>query len=277
MLSQLGCSVSTNKYELPYDGDRLIVNGSLHPAGVSLELRHTQDPNGLVTLQDGDTVGHATVWLLDETGLHLSLLAYRGRGRYALDTTLAEGEIFKITASAAGYPDVITMGLSIPPPPLQADSARLIIQEEDFGLVYGLSVKIKDDGNQPDIYLAAPLPAEETAIGPGSIYTGLDEDYKAQCGILDDEGWVLWQDDCFNGQETTLAFTLSLNSDIPLDSASFRFGTTSNPFYEYVDRLDQPDSGLEQTFGQPRPQASNIIGGFGILATWNTRVFFAKP
>ncbi|MCO6492071.1 MAG: DUF4249 family protein, partial [Phaeodactylibacter sp.] len=228
------------------------------------------------TLMDDDIVSHAVVWLLNKHGQPLSPVAYRGKGHYALDTTLAEGETFKVSVSATGYPDAISMGLSIPPPPLQVDSAWLTTQEEDFGLVYGLFIKIKDDVKQPDIYLAAPLSEAEGSVEAGFIYTGLDEEYKSQCGILDDEGWVFWKDDCYNGQETILAFTLSLNSSIPLDSVNFRFGTTSNSFYEYVDRLDQPDSGLEQTFGQPRPQASNIIGGFGIFATWNTRIFCVK-
>ncbi|MCO6492686.1 MAG: carboxypeptidase-like regulatory domain-containing protein, partial [Phaeodactylibacter sp.] len=70
--------------------DRLIINGSLHPGGVALEIRHTQDPNGLITLMDDDIVSHAVVWLLNKHGQPLSPVAYRGKGHYALDTTLAE-------------------------------------------------------------------------------------------------------------------------------------------------------------------------------------------
>lgn len=264
----LSCLGEEINYEFPYNGKKLVLNAWINQNGVDLILGSSQDLNQII-FSEGDTVAFASIWLLDENNQKLSRIPYQGKGRYSLDTLLSVGIGYKLSAEKEGYPNAVSQLVIIPPPVLEVE-AIVLGKNDDH---YQLSISIKDKSPSQDYYLIAPLEKTDNLITPGSVSTDFDDIYLTQCSISSEEGWIVFGDPCFNNSTFKFPVTLYL-PDLPVDSVGFEIGSTSEIFYKYVDSLRQPSILYEQFFSSPNLLKSNVEGGYGIVATRNTRIFW---
>jgi hypothetical protein len=280
-------------YDLPYAGDRLVIHGFLSPDRVvSVNIGKSYPPTGDHPFTGGIT--NASVALYED-GMFLENLVHTGKGDYlsAGNYRPRVGKAYHLEVTAEGFPSARTLP-EIIPPPVGVDSFTFrdtVISplNEDFPALR-LSFSFTDTPGQVNYYkpeVVVYYQNEELGVNVFDLDRAMG--VEDMCAYYDGIHFLV-RDLCFAGQ----AFTINLGVEtrgavqregapIPADSlrkygmnphfdrAELYFSSITRNHYEYLKTSYQPE-GIELAFNGPRPQHSNVKGGYGILAAYNRQV-----
>jgi hypothetical protein len=277
-------------YDLPYAGDRLVIYGFLSPDRVvGVNIGKSYPPTGDYLFEDG--IANATVALYEDDVL-LEHLVHTERGNYVSGSGYRPqvGKAYFIKVTAEGFPPAETLPEVIPSQ-VGVDSFTFrdtVISplNEDFPALR-LSFSFTDTPGQVNYYNPDVVVYYQGEVLGVNVF-----DLDRAMGVEDmcayyDGIYFLVRDLCFADQ----SFTLNLGVEsrgavqregyvVPPDSirkhggnprfdrAELYLNSITRNYYEYLKTSYQPE-GIDLAFNGPRPQHTNVKGGYGILAAYN--------
>lgn len=266
----VACDIGSVEYELPYDGDRLVLNGVLSNTGARASLTRSHNPN-LSQLVPLSVEGQ--VWLCDTEGSELSSLQANGAGNYSLTVALLEGVGYRLKATVPDLGEVIS-GVVVIPRAVIPDGFVKVgegvspINGDD---VYFLDIEFVDPLQTRDFYICRAF-EKRGGVAAGRLYigqnTGFDQAELCEYGII-------FPDNCFSGlRHTYFGMIEAYAPDVwPPDSIYVEFGTASAEHYQYSRSLSQQPEGALLLFGDPFPFFSNVSGGYGAVIAEHTYLY----
>jgi hypothetical protein len=280
-------------YELPYAGDRLVIHGFLSPDRVVLvNIGKSYPPTGDHSFTGGIT--NATVALYED-GVFLENLVHTAKGDYlsAGNYRPRVGKAYHVEVTAGGFPPAETLPETIPAP-AGVDSFTFrdtVISplNEDFPALR-LSFSFTDTPGQVNYYRPGVVVYyQDKVLGVNVFDLDRAMGVEDMCVYHDGINFLV-RDLCFADQSFTLNLgvetrgsvqrdeaTISIDSlrkyggNPRFDRAELYFSSITRNHYEYLKTSYQPE-GIELAFNGPRPQHSNVKGGYGILAAYNRQV-----
>ncbi len=280
-------------YDLPYAGDRLVIHGFLSPDRVvSVNIGKSYPPTGDQPFTGGIT--NASVALFEddvflENLLHTEEGNYVSAGKYRPQV----GKAYHIEVTAEGFPPAETLPETIPAL-VRVDSFTFrdtIISplNEDVPALR-LSFNFTDTPGQANYYRPEVVVYYQDAeLGVNVFDLDRAMGVEDMCAYYDGIHFLV-RDLCFTDQAFTLNLgvetrgsvqrdeaTVSIDSlrkygmNPRFDRAELYLSSITRNHYEYLKTSYQPE-GIELAFNGPRPQHSNVRGGYGILAAYNRQV-----
>jgi hypothetical protein len=272
--------------DLPYDGDKLVIWGLLSPDRVvSIQLNKTYPPTGKSLFIDG--IANATVTLYENDVL-VQQLVHKGSGVYSSPTNFKpkSGKTYAIKATASGFPALSTLPETIPSP--------FFISRLEVGQLFDspvssstkalpISITWTDVANQENFYSILP----QSYIGTQRFGGSFDIDTPSEldvCGFSFEPSVYNLSDKCFpNGTYTKkigVNFSYASVTDKPLNDPLIKnltqtvdriyilFRHVSKNYYQYMYSGNQPEIVL-LAFASGYPRHTNVVGGYGLLASYN--------
>ena len=252
----MGCEKPLG-YELPYEGDRLVVIGLLDPAEeITIHVSRTTSPVG--PRPDSLTLDGALVKLFEDNG--------------PPDTLLYK---------EAGYPDVSSAAVEIPDSvPIDGfsfqDSSLRGFNEGAAGQV---DFTFTDPPGRGDHYRIKMTAIRDSIRGRVNFWR-LGQAFAERDPCYYYYGAAIYLTDaCFTASAQTLYLGLETVFSNPDDfreilkpkRIELRLETLTADYYEHLRSLSQP-TGFEHAFIDPSPLHGNVTGGYGVLGAVNTTV-----
>ncbi len=278
MLISVSCS-KVVEYELPYDGDKIVVNGILW-ANELISISVTKSANPTGTIADDLALNDAVVEIY-ENGNYLETLVLDNNGTYKSKVGFMpiEGSEYSFIVSVQGFETVKSVPVKIPPKPIV--NLNRVTQNPYLNDVEGVQVGliIKDPENESNFY---QISAHGSLIENGDwllteyYLLGISYDAPPPCFNSNNLG-ELYIDTCENGKE--LNFTLNISNEHFTPNGSFSYDKMSVPvanisrsFYDYLLEFERI-TGIELIFFNPEILPSNVEGGYGFVGSGNREIF----
>lgn len=283
-------------YELPYLGDKLVINGILTPSQV-ISLRVSKTAPVSSNLSDNLGIDNAMVALY-EGGVFLENLISVDTGTYISPSAYkpVAGKSYFVRVSAAGFPDVETMPEKVPLPVTidkydfqEAIKSRL----NEYNPTRKLMLAFTDDPAQEDYYsIEVQGYYQGYRVAHNVYYLDKPMDADDPCGFLSSggnlrSGGSILQynltDICFNGNTYRVNFGVETRGfpqdgylekypdfccDVDIDLITVSMKKVSKIYSEYLKTGNQPE-GFFLAFMEPNVMHSNVKGGLGLLAAYN--------
>lgn len=264
-LYAFACSTGSLEFELPYEGDKLVLNAILSNTGVQVRLTRTQDVR-LDTREDLSIAGE--VWLCDALGQELKILNYLGNGDYVMEEGLETGKGYRLKATATGFDEVLSDAVYIPIAcvPNSFEQLGKGVDPWTREPVHFLNINFVDDPGTENYYFCLCFELVNGRVGrPLDISANLSQGVLEVCDYGD-----IFPDFCFSGQAYTYPGMIGPRGGLLPDSVIVEFGAVDAGFYEYDrSQLLQPEGPL-LLFEQPFPILSNVSGGYGMVVAKHT-------
>jgi hypothetical protein len=280
-------------YDLPYAGDRLVIHGFLSPDRVvSVNVGKSYPPTGDHLFTGG--ISDATVSLYEDEAF-VENLVHAGEGNYvsARGYHPVVGKAYSVKVTADGFPPAETLP-EIIPAPVAADAFTfrdtVISPLNEQYPALRLSFQFTDTPGQVNYYLSNVVAYYRGEVLGVNVFD-LDRAMGVEdmCVYYDGTNFLV-RDLCFPDQSFTLNLGVETRGSVqrrglvmPLDSirkhggnpsfdrAELYLSSITRNHYEYLKTSYQPE-GIDLAFNGPRPQHSNVKGGYGILAAYNRHV-----
>ncbi|TXK33863.1 DUF4249 domain-containing protein [Pontibacter qinzhouensis] len=279
LLGSTSCTKDLD-YELPYLGDKLVVNGLLSPDSVvSLRVSTTMPVTGDFRTKLGVTA--ATVAFF-ENGMLVESLLHTGNGTYRSPSGFkpVPGKAYAVQVSAEGFAAVETLPETVPFPP---ELGQLVFQEQVKSIFNDvptrkLSVELKSKGDVAAFYNLNVQPMYRgRKLTANTFYTDKVLETGDPCGFMGDGNEFNLSDACFSGGSYTVNIGVELRGFVTIgqnlelvnaDQVVLTCRSISKGYYEHLENGYQPD-GYLMAIMEPRFVHTNVIGGFGMLAAYN--------
>lgn len=291
------------KVEVPYEGDKLVVNSFFHPDSViSLTLSHS---NFILEDRNFEKAGGATAILLNKNGVKLDKMAYAGKGIYKSNIKPEPGKIYKIKVSKEGY-ETVTAFDKVPEDSAHITRVKTKLKEIFSGFMgYMLTMNIWLDDPQGDDYYE--LVAIEKVVGydeeQDTTIKYIDKNelflqsheaifHDFQIGDPDAEigRYAQFKDDLFNGSTIKITvkayirfkppcFRCSISNDSTHQNkykVLLYLKKTSRSYYKYKRSVELQNERNDNPFAEPVTVYDNIKNGLGIFAGFNVAVYPIK-
>lgn len=260
------CESGVLDLDVPYGGDRLVLNGVISTKGVTARLTRSQKP----TQSSNNSLSiNGQVWLCDSLGNILIELENLGDGNYMVDITLAPLKGFILKAKASGFQEVISEIVTIPVECIPISFSELRIGQLYGREAYFLDIQFNDPPYINNYYLCEGYRRVEGDIySPLFIYQNINADLAELC----DYGPV-FPDRCFSGRNYTYPAVIPIYDTSLPDSITIEFGTVNEGFYCYFNSISRQPEGALLLFQQPFPYLSNIKNGYGMVVAKNTALY----
>lgn len=273
-------------YKLPYDGDKLVINGQIDATQVvSVNITHSVAPTG--THAQDLSVANANVQLW-ENGQYLQQLVHSQTGNYLSSSNFMpkKGNNYQIKVSASGFPDAESSIETIPnmPTVLQYDFQDSVLESPNAILAGKLSVNLKDNigENFYRVFLEGEKDGKTQNMGYFWLVNGTINNPE-RCGFLPTSySSFSFSDICVENQEFEIQIGIetqgidSAGFPVFLDKIKVHIQQVSAAYYEYNKSIIQPE-GLENAFAEGTSLFTNITGGYGIWATSHTKTIIIIP
>ena len=267
------CNGKYYDYNANYDGDKLVVNGTIEAnIGVTISLSKSQSPAGIITLQEL-SVKNGRVWLYQNDTL-VAEMTLNTKKKYTINNFKPQaGKAYHIKAVADNLDTVESLSVIIPQAPLvnsfkfKKDNTYAVNSNKEAVL---FSVDIKDEVNEKNFYLLdSYIQIRSDSIDQNYLGFFL-HDYES-CEF---DGGTLtsFTDKCFNGGDFTLDY---VSEHEKKGTLQVKFSAIDKNFFNYLHNWEQP-TGLELGFAEPKLIVSNIKNGYGMLVAKNTLSFSLK-
>ncbi len=267
------------EYELPYDGDKIVVNAILlanEPVQVS--ITKSAPPTG--EINKDLSLKSATIDLF-ENGVFIESLEHTNDGIYISKSEFrpVEGNEYYFVVNAKGFETVSSIPTIIPSSP----SVSLLgvtynpFSEESKGVQ--TSIVITDPIAEENYYFLTVyglFNGDDSWYETYSYLLGVSYDFLPPCLdniILGD----LYKDACQNGGDFEFIFNTENKYSSPgnnRDEFDKLFVTVTNISTEYYNYLLNYDrvTDIQLIFFEPEVLPSNIMGGYGIVGAGNQAV-----
>lgn len=267
--------------DLPYEGDKLVINGILSPQRVvSVAISRTDPPTGKSHYGDRH-VREAKVVLFEDDEM-LEELTYDSAGVYASPTGFMPeaGRAYRIEAAFAGMPEAVSENVRIP-------DASVV-----DSIVFSPSVPNTMNEGDPAVgftFWVSQITSVYLNIEVKLIYQGEAHyaeywltsglhDLSPECAFYN--GSTSLNAGCFEGN-TGIEFTVenmifTPDTIVNVDTFQVNYRAITEDYYQYL-RTSVQVEGFELVFLEPEVLRSNIAGGYGILAGANENIrLFSK-
>lgn len=279
MLTLMGCTKELG-FDLPYEGDRLVLYGILSPDSVAtLLVSRTYPPTGRYLY--GRWVTSATVRLYEDS-VFIDELRHQKDGRYVSTFKPKAGKSYHYTVFSSEYGEAVSQPERIPNP--------LAIQSYEFSESIAALVNpgkparklichFTDDPTTTDFY-ALQLAGFQQGSPVALNSFGLDrpDDYGDGCGFKSQGQLNQYNlsDVCFSGQSTAARVGVELEGpvqpsgrNVEVDKLTLTLVRSNRGYYEYQ-RTFNASEGFLQAFQPPQVRYSNVKGGYGIILAYST-------
>ncbi|MFT2009154.1 DUF4249 domain-containing protein [Pontibacter sp. 13R65] len=274
LLGFTGCSKYLD-YELPYLGDKLVVNGLLSPDSVvHLRVSRTLPVTG--DYRTDLAITGATVSFY-ENDKHVEDLRDTGNGMYASPSGFkpVPGMAYSVQVAAKGFVSVQTIPETVPFPP---DLGSVVLQEQIksiYNNVYtrklGIEIKAREEiGEFFNIDITPMYQGER--IFRMIFFTDQVLQAGSPCGFRG-RGSYYFSGTCFRGSSYMATFGVELEDYVSgspnyADQLTITCRSISKSYYEHLEKGHQPEDYL-MAIMEPRFVHTNVIGGYGLLAAYN--------
>jgi len=275
---QVSCSRPFD-LDLPYEGDRLVLNGVLvHGQLIEVNVSRSNAPTGFAPADL--SVNHAMVSVYSDDTFLCTLTPF-AKGRYAsADQRAQKGTKYRIEVVAAGFPSV--QASTVVPQGFTLDTVRFrTINSELNPAEIGTEIQavIADNGLTKDFYSIAVtgLTDGSTEVGrPTRWIPQAVEEMETPCNY-ERRSVTLYDDRCFNGTIASLAvgvenrasfFNQPFGSRGELRFLMVRLQKISPELFRYH-FSNTFIGGIELAFFEPDFLYSNVTNGFGVLGSAN--------
>ncbi|WP_019991224.1 DUF4249 domain-containing protein [Rudanella lutea] len=276
-----GCTKELG-FDLPYDGDKLVLYGVLSPDSVvSLRVSRTYPPTGRYNY--GRWVTNARVQLYEDS-LLVEELSHLANGRYVSPSnfTPQPGRSYYFTVSSSGMPDSYSLPEQVPERIKigQYAFAEPIEAQVNAGVTARkLDCRFTDSPATTDYY-AVRLSGYSRGFFVAINSFGLDrpDEYGDGCGFRSAGQLNEYNlsDVCFSGQPTTVRVGVELEGPVQpgglrgkLDQLRVSLIRANRGYFEY-NRTFNANEGFLQAFQPPQVRYSNVKGGYGIILSYSS-------
>jgi Domain of unknown function (DUF4249) len=289
----LACREKEIEYELPFEGEKLVVIGVLNPdESFNVKVSHTWTPTGIVP--KNTFVNDATVIVLENGKLREQLMLDK-EGKYVSSKGLKPllGQKYSVEVSSSKYAKVISEQVQIP-----ENKAKFTYQQvADIDYKYNrdtpkdqINVIIEDDISKRS-YFAISFNLYGDISSDGNLYNRVSAFYlnddgefsqNKECSFAQSiyqnntsEGVRVFANQCFTNSKNTFNFVVekayynSFQNNKPvfkkIDKPTLNVYQFDKGYFEYLKLKDQPDGLFERAFTEPHTTYTNIKGGYGII------------
>lgn len=293
----LACREKEIEYELPFEGEKLVVIGVLNPDEFfNVRVTHTWTPTGIIP--KNTFVDDATVNILEDGKLKEQLV-FEKEGNYISKKGIKPllGHKYSVEASSSKYSKVTSEQVQIP-----ENKARFTYQQvADIDYKYNrdtpkdqINVTIEDDISKRSYYaISFNLYGDKSSDGNlynrGSVFY-LNDDGEVTSNKECSFAQIIYKDkttisesvrvlanQCFTNSKNTFSFIVekAYNTGFNINTKTYIFKKVETPtlnvyqfdkgYFEYLKLKDQPDGLFERAFTEPHTTYTNIKGGYGII------------
>ncbi len=263
----VGCEKSfQSTIKIPFEGNKITLNGVLEQDSVSFRLSKSFDPWN--NYKEADFyIKNGKIWIQDENKNTIANLTSKDDYSFSkVGKLLKVGAKYKVYASADGLESVETDWLTI-----TGEVKPTFLQEVKPSSWDGnkVSILIKDNENQHDYYNVARF----------GIFHGKRE--NLEFFLFDskkDESCYnvrVFDDACFDGKQKTLEYGFlrqvsTLKGYVELDTIQILLGSVNKDAFDLWNSLGYggPDA-LIEGLNEPPPSYSNVKNGYGVVFTRN--------
>ncbi|MFN3852420.1 MAG: DUF4249 domain-containing protein [Spirosomataceae bacterium] len=283
ILFLLGCRQREIEFNLPYDGDKLIVYAIFSPnEPLSVKLTKTYPPVGQVIyiyIKDAEV-------LVYEDGKFLERLKYEKDDNYISETGYKPkvGSKYSLKVNAVGFPSVETNEEVIPTKPnvTYFDFSQDIESAlNDWKKAKKLILKLKDEEEKQNFFLLngyAYWNNQKTGISTGF---GISQPNEFILPCLNFYiGSAIINNDCFQNNSYTYERGYEIDrffmgySTQRVQKMEFFVRQINKSYYDFCKTYYEEED-LLKAFNSPNPRYSNIKGGYGIFSAYNEVKFEA--
>jgi hypothetical protein len=288
----LACREKEIEYDLPFEGEKLVVIGVLNPdQPFNVKVTHTWTPTGIIP--KNTFVDDATVNVLEDGKLKEQLILEK-EGIYISKkgTKPLLGHQYSVEVYSTKYSKIISEKVQVP-----ENKANFTYEQvPDFKYKYNSDIP-KDQVNITIIN--NPVNLTYYAINFDLFGKLADDGKSTYSGVafyLDDDGkfstnkacsfsqslyqnnkseWVqVFANQCFTTEKPEFHFAVD-KAYGNIQNNKFIYSKIEKPtlnvyqfdkgYFEYLKLLDQPDGLFERAFTEPHTTYTNIKGGYGII------------
>lgn len=275
----VGCKERALDYQLPYEGDRLVLFSQTRAGDtLKIEIQKSYPPTGQYSYINGIT--NATVTLFDEKG-YVETLRHMRDGIYTSATgrVWEENKSYRIEAEAPGFPKAITDFDTMPTAPkiLNYEFGKDIDSKSNAGIPSKeLIMTIQDnDDTVPNYYMiVVKRMVGKDKFGVNAFDLSKPSEFEDPCEFRYFATFVL-SDICKvngiitfkKGIELQYPFNLDIDKNAR-DKIVVSTRQISKSYYEFCKTYYNEDD-LIVAFKPPYARYSNVTGGYGIFAAYN--------
>ena len=276
LLLFVACNKTYNStLDIPYQGDKLVLNGIISPDSVRFQLTKSLPLNGQFTLTDY-YVNNGQIWIEDENNQKVNLkLSSNGFDFFQNIKILKPEQKYKIFASADGFKTVETSWITIPKLVQLSDNQQELKQLNcDCNK---LNLFFQDTEKEKNYYNISFVALKKAKKVTADIFLANKAVINNNCytyiGVFDDN--------CFDGQKTTLEYGFMReinnidNNKVSFDTLQCRFGAVSKDAFDYKNSQNKGAEFIEG-INEPLPSYTNITNGYGFVFAQNWQNYFIK-
>ena len=280
LLAMVSCTKDLG-FDLPYEGDRLVLYGVLSPDSVAtLRVSQTYPPTGRYMY--GRWILTAVVRLYEE-GVLVEQLRHQSDGRYVSESTFKPkpGKSYHYIVSNAGFPDVQSLPERVPEP-IRIDRYQF---DESIQAAVNPGVPARKlicqfmDPEQPNDYYSLQLSGYSDGQPVAVNSFGLDrpDEFEDGCGFRSNgqSNEYNLSDICFSGQTTAIRVGVELEGPVQpggsngsVNKVVLTLRRANRGYFEY-NRTFNANEGFLLAFQPPQVRYSNVRGGYGIILTYS--------
>jgi len=267
------------EYELPYDGDKIVLNCILWAnEPISVSVTKSAPPTG--TISNDLALNDATVDFF-ENGNYLETFKLNPNGFYESITGFmpVEGQEYYLVVSSTNFETVRSLPVKIPSKPnvVLNEVTKNPYHENTAGLQ--AKIVIKDPENETNFYQLSSygsLNNNKEWLQTQYYLLGVSYDAPPPCYNFSYLG-ELYSDYCENGND--INFILNIQNEfyppgipsINFDKILIPVANISSDYYNYLLEYNRV-TGIELVFFNPEMLPTNVEGGYGIVGSGNREI-----
>ncbi len=275
-------------YDISYEGDKLVLRGTISEQGVIVKLTYSLAPTiERLAIDSEPIIPNASVELLEE-GQVIFSLEYCGSGIYkSKDFIPNTNRRYSIRASAKDYPPIVSSEVKLP----EVINLDITLEPQKINTQTGLLQLRFQDPVAISSYYDLQILGFHSSEGVlddlefSLIDDVIEEEREGSCNfkfLYNQREYLtfLFPDICFSDKLYTLNLSILLysrwenvnneliNGIVP-DYLDIEFRHLDSNIYNYFSTINNL-SGLDWAFTEPAISISNIEGGFGYFGAFGT-------
>ncbi len=278
-------------FDVPYEGDKLIVEGHISPDFSAVRLSRTLNPNLSYFESAARLDSIAIVSLHAADGTLLDTLRYDGLMQwYSSTASLATNQAYYLQCSYPNFPAVQTEPLVFAP---ALTEVTIFFDDEAFESEPNVHGLLASGVLAAETYYHAIALVEDPAPGTNRaayLFVDYDDVFRDQCGISSEiDNQISWSSRCI-GQElasidlfhgyTTSSFPDLFSNSIPYPSPpsriGLRFGSITEKDYRYALSQRKSNNFFDEylTAGRVELTQTNVQNGYGWVYAVNSQDYW---
>ncbi len=263
------CAKDSNlNYNITYDGDKIVLNGSIDPTeGCIIAVSKSAPPSGTYGLNRFD-VDSVKVSLIED-GTTIILLQSMGSGVFKSENFKPKiGHSYTIKASVSALASVESETVIIPDT-VQISSLKIENADSLKGCSFRFTLVDKSLNQRSYYRINVSVPDGKSIF---QEFKDVSLDIK-DCDFDNSNNTAYFSNKCFSNKNIELNYAVSWGNDKKTyKEVTLEIASTSKEYLNYINSLQQP-VGLFNGILEPLSIYSNIKNGYGIFYAKNAKKY----